>query len=102
VSLDDAVAAITGLLETERFRGPVNVVAPQAVAQRDFARALGRVLRRPAILPIPASVLRLLLGAMADEALLASTRAAPARLAEVGFVFRDPELEPALRRLLAG
>lgn len=100
VTLEDVVEVIRYALATEALRGPVNTVAPQSVTNREFARALGRALRRPAIIPMPAFAARLLLGEMADELLLASTRVQPARLQAAGYRFRDPELEPALRRLL--
>lgn len=101
VSIKDVVGAIRHALTTETLRGPVNVVAPQAVTNGEFARTLGRVLGRPAVLPVPAWVLRLAVGrGMADEALLASTRARPMRLRESGYVFRDGELDAALRGVL--
>ena len=65
-----------------------------------FAATLGRVLRRPAILPTPACALRLLLGEMADGLLLASCRAVPAILSETGYAFRHPDLEGALRAIV--
>jgi len=77
------------------------VVAPRPVTNREFTAALGRVLRRPALCAAPAFMLRLALGEMADEMLLAGARAVPRRLAEQGFVFDHPELESALARLLA-
>ena len=66
-----------------------------------MARALGRVLGRPAFLPAPRFALKLALGEMADAMLLASQQVAPTRLVESGFTFEDPDLETALRRLLA-
>lgn len=101
IALDDLVAAIRHVLGDESTRGAVNAAAPGAVTNRDFVRCLGRVLGRPAILRAPAAALRVLLGEMADEALLASARVVPRRLLERGFTFRFPELEPALRHVLA-
>ena len=100
VSIDDVLGAILHLLTNDGVRGPVNIVSPQPVTNRDFARALGRVLRRPALLSVPAFVLRLLLGELADEALLASARVLPSKLLASGYTFRDPRVEDALRRLL--
>jgi hypothetical protein len=100
VALDDTVGALDHALRTAGLDGPVNVAAPEPVAQSDFARVLGRVLRRPAFLPLPAAVLRLVFGEMAEETLLASTGVLPARLQESGFRFRHPELEGALRHEL--
>jgi len=102
IALDDLVAAIEYGIATESLGGPVNAVAPGAVTQLEFARTLGRVMRRPALLPAPPFALRLVLGReMADELLLASQRVLPRRLLASGYVFRLPALEPALRRVLA-
>jgi len=100
VSLDDAVAAIYHLAISEGLEGPFNVTAPQPVEQRRFAKTLGRLLHRPAFLPAPAFALRLALGEMADEALLASTRAVPEKLLASGYEFRHNVLDGALRHLL--
>jgi uncharacterized protein (TIGR01777 family) len=100
ITLDDVVHTIHHVLDTPTLRGPVNVVSPLPVRNREFTRLLAKVLRRPAILPVPAFALRLLLGRMADEGLLASARVEPARLETTGYVFRYPELESALRNLL--
>jgi len=98
ISLEDAVGAIRHVLRDERCHGPVNIVAPGAVTNAEFTRELARVLHRPAFLPAPAWGLRLALGrAMANEALLASTRAEPAELSRVGYAFLQPDLEAALR-----
>jgi uncharacterized protein len=100
VTLADVVAALERMLVDEALAGPVNVTAPGAVRNRDLSRALGRALGRPALLPAPALALRAVFGRMADEALLASARVRPARLAQAGFSFRDPEIGPALRAML--
>jgi uncharacterized protein (TIGR01777 family) len=102
ITLDDEVAAIRFAIETRALEGPVNAAAPGAVTNRGFTAALGRVLRRPAPWVAPAPVLRLIAGAeRADEALLSSARVVPAALVRHGFAFGDPELEPALHRILA-
>jgi len=102
ITLADVVAALVHALQCEDVRGPFNVVAPDPVTNAAFTRALGRVLGRPAMLPAPAFALRLALGReFADQLLLASQRVRPAVLLRTGFVFGDPELEPALRRVLA-
>ena len=100
VALDDVVGAVLHSLVSERVQGPANVVAPAAVTNRELTRSLGRVLRRPALIPVPAVALRLALGDMADEMLLASARVEPGRLRDTGYVFRHPELEAALRQTL--
>ena len=78
----------------------MNAVAPHAVSNRAFAETLGRVLSRPAVLRAPARALRLVAGELADELILASQLARPARLEEVGFSFAFPTLEDALRHEL--
>ena len=101
ISLPDAAGAIAHALGDESLKGPVNIVSPNPVTNREFTLALGRALSRPAIMPVPAFAVRLLFGEMADAALLASTRVEPKKLKSTGYRFRHPELEPALRDLLA-
>jgi uncharacterized protein (TIGR01777 family) len=98
IALEDVVSAIRWALDDRQLSGPVNAVAPGAVRNAAFAATLARVLRRPAMMPLPAVMLRALFGQMADEALLASARAEPRRLREAGFQFAQAELEGALRQ----
>jgi uncharacterized protein (TIGR01777 family) len=100
ITLDDAVGAIQHVLGCESLRGPVNLVASQPVTNHQFAKTLGRVLRRPTLLPTPAFVLRTVLGEMADALLLSSARVLPQRLIQSGYTFRDPDLAAALARVL--
>ena len=100
VALWDVVNAVEHLLSTEALEGPVNVSAPEPVTNREFTRTLGRVLGRPAVLPVPAAALRLAFGEMADRTLLSSARVLPARLLESGYRFTHPSLEGALRSML--
>jgi uncharacterized protein (TIGR01777 family) len=100
VAIDDLLGAIHHALMTETLAGPVNATAPHPVTGRAFATTLGRVLGRPALLPVPATALRLAFGEMADVALLAGARVLPARLQESGYAFRYPALESALRFVL--
>jgi uncharacterized protein (TIGR01777 family) len=100
ISIDDAAGAIVHSLNSESLNGPVNAVAPNPVTNLEFTKTLGRVLRRPTIMPMPAFAARLALGEMADELLLASTRVAPNRLTEDGYSFLHPTLEQALRHVL--
>lgn len=101
VSLDDAVAAILFAVEKPSLSGPLNVTSPNPVTNAEFTRALAKKLRRPAPFPIPAPALRIALGAMADEALLVSTRAIPAKLLAAGFQFRYPRMDEALAAAIA-
>lgn len=98
VHIDDVVAAVQGAA-TDAWQGVFNVTAPQPLPQRDFARALGAALHRPALAPVPAFVLRLALGEFADE-LLFSKRVLPAALQGSNFHFTYPEIGAALAQLL--
>jgi hypothetical protein len=100
IAAEDLVAAFLHALTRDDVRGAVNAVGPEPVRNADFARTLGRVLHRPAVLPVPSFALRLAFGEMADEAILASARVAPTVLQATGFGFRHPKLEPALMHLL--
>ena len=100
ITREDALGIIQYAMTDERLRGPVNVVVPEPVTNRDFSRALGRVLHRPALLPVPALVLRLMLGEIADGLLLASNRVYPMKLDAWGYRFIHPELDSALQYLL--
>jgi len=99
IHLEDAVTAIEFLLAADGVAGPVNLSAPEAVTNLEFTKALGRALRRPTVIPVPATLLRLLFGEMA-QVLLASQRVVPRRLAEAGFAFRHPTLDGALDDLV--
>jgi hypothetical protein len=101
VSLEDAVGAIRFALKTEALSGPVNVVSPTAVTNSVFTRALGRIYGRQLPMPVPRTMLRLIYGQIADEALLASAHVVPAKLAKLGYPFRYPILEDALYQALA-
>ncbi len=96
VALDDVVGAIHHLIFTE-VSGPVNLAAPGSVTNARFAATLGHLLHRPALLPLPAPIVRALFGQMGEEILLYGARVEPAKLMESGFKFLFPELEDALR-----
>jgi len=96
IGLDDAMRGFLFALDHPELNGPVNLVAPGSVTNADFTQTLGRILHRPALLPAPALALRLALGQMADEALLASSHVSPTRLLNSGFIFLQPTLESAL------
>jgi uncharacterized protein len=100
ITLDDLVGVIRRALADESLRGPVNAVAPNAVTNEEFTKALGRVLGRPTFLHVPAFAARLAFGEMADALLLSSARVEPARLKEAGYEFSQTEIEGALRHVL--
>ena len=99
VHLGDVVGALLHCLEDDGAEGAVNVTAPNPVTNAELSHALGRVLRRPAVLPVPALALRLLYGEMA-QIVTTGQRALPRRLLAQGYEFRHPEIEPALRDVL--
>jgi NAD dependent epimerase/dehydratase family enzyme len=100
IGIDDLVAVLTLALQEERVEGALNAVTAQPERFTDFAKTLGRVLSRPAFLPLPAFLAKLALGEMAEALLLASTRVRPARLEALEFPFEHASLEAALRHLL--
>ena len=97
VSMEDAVGAVQFALEHETLTGAVNAVAPSPVTNTEFTETLARVVHRPALFPVPAFVLNLMFGEMAQGTLLASQRVLPRRLLASGYAFRHATLEPALR-----
>lgn len=100
IALDDVVRAIRFAIDTPDLEGPVNLVAPESVTNRTFTKTLGRILHRPTLIPVPPTALRLTMGEMADEMLLASQRVEPTKLLQHNFHFEHPSLEPALRAML--
>lgn len=99
IHIEDYIAALAFLLENDKARGVFNVSAPQPVPNRQFAAALGRVLRRPSWLPTPRFAMQLALGEV-STVVLDGQNAVPAALQQAGFTFKYPDLEPALRNLL--
>lgn len=103
ISITDEVRAVLHCLDHANLSGPVNAVAPQPVTNAELTRSLGRAVRRPAVVAVPAPALRLALGRdLVDEVLLASQRVRPASLEESGFVFAHPDIDAALAGVLAG
>lgn len=100
IAIDDAVEAIYHAILSPALRGAVNVTAPNSATQRDFARTLAHVLGRRCCIPAPASFLKLVMGQMAREVLLASVRVQPLRLLNSGFSFQFTNVESALRHVL--
>jgi uncharacterized protein (TIGR01777 family) len=96
---EDLVGLALAALEDQRFSGPVNATAPEPVCNRDFSRALGGVLRRPALLPVPGLALRMLYGEM-SQIITTGARVLPAKPLVLGYRFRHPRLEDALRAAL--
>ena len=99
IHADDIVGLYLAALDEESWSGPINAGAPEAPTNREFSRALGRALRRPAVLPVPGLAVRALYGDMADI-VTTGKRIVPARALALGYAFRHTELEPALRDAL--
>ncbi len=99
VHQDDLTGMVLHALTNDSLSGPLNITAPESVRQREFARALGRVLGRPAFMPMPGFAMRLLIGEFADG-IIHGPRMSADRALESGYTFKFPELEPALRDLL--
>lgn len=101
VSLDDEVGAIVHALTTESLRGPVNLCAPEPTTSAGLAKAIGKALHRPAVVPVPRFALSLVVGRqMTEEMVLASQRAVPEKLLASGYRFRHPDIATAMHDLL--
>lgn len=101
IAIDDVIGSILHSLNHAELVGPVNVVAPKPVTNAEFTKTLGRVLARPTIFPMPAFAAKLAFGQMGEELLLGGQRVKPAKLEQTGYPFQYPELEAALRHVLA-
>jgi uncharacterized protein (TIGR01777 family) len=99
IHLEDVVGSLVHCLEHRSAFGPVNLTAPNPVTNAEISRTLGRVLRRPAVFPVPGVALRVMYGQMASI-ILTGQRVIPGQLQELGYRFRHAELEPALRDVL--
>lgn len=100
VALDDVTRALRHVLTDESIQGPVNIVTPHPVTNREFTTALAQAIEKPTFLPMPAFMARIVMGEMADELMLASTRVIPKVLTDTRYDFHFPQLEQALRTVL--
>jgi uncharacterized protein len=96
---DDEIGLLLAALDHPGFSGPINAAAPEPTTNRDFSRALGRALHRPAIAPIPAAAIKVLYGDMA-QIVVTGVRMVPGRADELGYTFRHPDLDEALSSTL--
>ena len=101
VSIDDHISVIEYVIENENIRGAVNSVSPNPITNEEFTKTMGEVLYRPTFIPVPEFVVSMALGEMGDALLLASTKVLPKRLLDAGFVFKYPELKPALEHAVS-
>jgi uncharacterized protein len=102
IHIEDEVRLLLWALDTESASGTYNAVAPDPPTNREFSRTLGRVLGRPAIVPVPKFALAARFGGDLADVVTRGQRVIPRRALDAGFEFRHPELEPALRHLLRG
>lgn len=100
ISMDDAISAIRHCLIASELEGPVNIVSPRPVTNREYAETLGKILSRPARFPVPGAAIKLAFGQMGRETVLSGARVIPALLNDSGYRFRHPDLEIALRHVL--
>jgi uncharacterized protein (TIGR01777 family) len=100
IALDDVVGALNYTLQNDSLRGPANFVAPNPVTNAEFTKALGKVLSRPTLFPIPAFGIHLLFGEMGDALLLGGQRVEPQRLKAAGYQFQYSQLDAALSAAL--
>lgn len=100
VALHDVVRAIDHIIQTKSLVGPVNVVSPRSVTNKEFTKTLGKALSRPTLFPMPAFAAKLAFGEMADELLLSSVDVKPKALLESGFTFEKSDLLAALKYML--
>ena len=101
IGLHDLVRIIAFCVEHDSIRGAVNAVSPNPMTNYDFTKGVGRALHRPTLFPMPAFAAKLVLGEMANELLLSSTRVIPKKLKEQGFEFHYPELVGCLEHELS-
>ena len=100
IAMPDQLAAIRFLLEHDEVTGPVNLTAPEPARNRDYTRAVGRAVRRPALAVVPRTALRVALGGFADEGVLVSQRVVPTRLEQAGFTFTYDDVDAAVAALV--
>jgi uncharacterized protein (TIGR01777 family) len=100
IHIDDEVRMILWALDDERVSGTLNAASPNSITNREFAKALGRVLRRPALMPVPGFAVSLMRGRELAETVKGGQRVIPRGALDLGFTFEHPEIEPALRALL--
>jgi uncharacterized protein (TIGR01777 family) len=100
ITLADEIGAIGHILDREDIAGPVNLVSPHPVTNAEFTKKVASYLHRRAFIPVPAFMIRLVAGEMADALVLASTRVRPAKLLETGYRFQHPDLDTALPEIL--
>ncbi|MCF6190247.1 MAG: TIGR01777 family oxidoreductase [Cocleimonas sp.] len=100
IHMDDLIGIIRYVVKTESVTGAINATAPNPVTNKTFSSTLGQVLKRPAFIPMPAFVMKLMLGEMAEELLLSGQRVVPDKIVKAGYQFQYPELKSAIKNLI--
>ncbi len=100
ISIDDMIGAIKFLVNDSSLKGPFNLTAPKPVNNKDFTKILGKVIKRPTILPLPGFIAKLIFGEMAEALLLSGSNVIPEKLLDSGYIFKHSELREALKDLL--
>lgn len=100
IHMDDLVGIIRFAIDNETVKGPINGTAPEPVTNKEFSKTLGKILKRPAIFPMPAFVVKLLFGEMGEELLLSGQRVVPEKITQAGYQFKFSNLESALRDIV--
>ena len=100
ISIDDMVRAIKFLIYEDSLNGPYNLTAPNPVTNKEFTKILGKVIKRPTIVPLPGFAAKLIFGEMAEALLLSGNNVIPEKLLAAGYTFKHSELEEALKDLL--
>ncbi len=100
VTIQDVVGSINHIIENTDIEGPINIVSPNPVTNYNFTKTLGKTLKRPTFFPLPAFLAKLLLGEMAQELLLSSTKVIPGKLQKTDYIFKNPTLENAFPHLI--
>ena len=101
IALDDMIRAIEHIMNCDQIAGPVNVLAPEPVANKEFAMVLGKMLHRPVFLRVPAFILRLAMGEIAEAIVAGDSPLKPEKLLATGFQFHFPDIESAIRHELS-
>lgn len=100
IHIEDVIGVIRLLVENPNCEGPFNVTAPKPILSKNFYNLLGKTMHRPAVFPMPAFALKLMLGEMATELLLPSQKVIPQKLIDTGYKYKFPDLSTAFRNIL--
>ncbi len=100
ISLDDVIDILHRALYEDSWEGPINLVAPEETTNKDFTKTMATVLKRPTFFPVPAFLINTVFGEMGRETVLADVAVTPQKLINLGYQFRHPDLQSALRHVM--